>query len=119
MIKQPDKDGTITQAYIVEVTGPILPFHTQSIISLYHKTQQADFRVVYNNHDITAPFNVLGTLSDTNVNDKDSTNILQDHDNSRKVEQTWTQFFKHKSISENICAIKEIVCTPNGFTWTS
>ena len=118
VIKQPDKDGTITAAHIVEISGPILPLHTESVISLYHNTQQADFGVVFNNHDITAPFNILGTLSDKCIHDKHNTDTIQDT-NENIEDSTRTKHFIHKSISEKVAAVKEIVCTPDGFSWKS
>ena len=122
VVKQPDKDGSITHAHILEIAGPILPHHTQSLINLYHRTQQENFGMVFNNHDITAPFNILGRLHQENV-DTDMANIDETEQNCRngdKVGQSSSnKHFIHKPISDKICAIKEIVCTPEGFTWNS
>ena len=122
VVKQPDKDGSITHAHIVEIAGPILPHHTQSLITLYHKTQQENFGIVFNNHDITAPFNFLGRLNreneDTEV--KNENDIAQNYSDSDKTKHDVAKkHFIHKPVSDRICAIKEIVCTPEGFTWNT
>ena len=122
VVKQPDKDGSITHAHILEIAGPILPHHTQSLITLYHRTQQENFGMVYNNHDVTAPFNVLGRLNqetvDTDVENVDET-VKIFSDNDKEKQEITKKHFRHKPISDKICAIKEIVCTPEGFTWNS
>ena len=124
VVKQPDKEGAITHAHIVEITGPILPHHTESLISLYHRTQQRDFGVVFNNHDITATFNVLGRLKaekdDQNMDDSKENLVTQNSD-SGKTEQnnTSAQHFRHKPISDRVCAVKEIISTPEGFMWNT
>ena len=122
VVKQPDKDGSITHAHILEIGGPILPHHTQSLITLYHSTQQENFGMVFNNHDVTAPFNVLGRLNqetvDTDVENVDET-VKIFSDNDKEKQEITKNHFRHKPISDKICAIKEIVCTPEGFTWNS
>ncbi|XP_060592428.1 protein downstream neighbor of Son-like [Ruditapes philippinarum] len=133
-VKQSDRDGNITQAHIVEVAGPILPQHCQRLVSLLHRTQSADYGMVFNNHDVTIPFNVLSKLGDQNaktkkdvgetstlleqIDEESSDSKTENCDNSAKRD---TGNF-HKLIpidGDRICAVKEIVCTLEGFTWTS
>ena len=61
-MKQGGGEGGFTSAHIVEVTGPILPCHTENLVTLFHKTQAQDFGMVFNNHDPTVAFNVLPTV---------------------------------------------------------
>lgn len=156
VVKQSDKDGIITQAHIVEVTGPILPHHCQNMVSLLHRTQCADYGMVFNNHYTTVPFNVLSRVvrhnnkmksdnrhsfgrSNTSRIEPDCSAILdsiheeeEEEDNasvrtddvtSEKRDHEELQFGKfHRLVpvdEERVCAIKEVICTPGGYTWTS
>ncbi|XP_045196207.2 protein downstream neighbor of Son-like [Mercenaria mercenaria] len=143
-VKQSDREGNVTQAHIVEVAGPILPHHCQGLVSLLHRTQNADYGMVCNNHDPTIPFNVLSKLIHSSNADKyenseklseneskcNTSTILdsiEDGSSSAKSEKEGNvvqldaeRFHKLVPVDEDrICAIKEIVCTPEGFTWTS
>lgn len=167
-------DGGVTHAHILEITGPILPSHCQTLISLFHKTQTADFGMVFNTHEPTVPLNILPSMvnknCDKNVSKDTEKNVLASVDNigissggvgednsdsgtildsikenndseangqdkddvrnkltvneNKKVEEEnnvleMRKHFKNEKISDKISAIKEIVCTPQGFTWNS
>ncbi|KAL4233691.1 hypothetical protein ACF0H5_008371 [Mactra antiquata] len=160
--QQSDKDSNITHAHIVEISGPILPSHCQRLVSLLHHTQNADFGMVFNNHDTTIPFNILGKLCGEmpeELNESDSSDIVGDDDtdisdlncekktmleaidnahsvrnvkNSNKnsggdsdlssTGEAWKLkgFYKSVPIADDrICGIKEVVCTKEGFSWTT
>lgn len=131
-VKQSDREGNITHAHIVEVTGPILPWHCQHLVSLLHRTQSADFGMVFNNHDPTVPLNVLSKIL-TSKTDKEQNSegkeekitstilesIVELDEKMEDSEQEMKTFHKIVQVEENrISALKEVVCTPEGFTWT-
>ncbi|XP_052810816.1 protein downstream neighbor of Son-like isoform X2 [Mya arenaria] len=162
-VKQSDGDGNITSAHIVEIGGPILPHHTQQLVSLIHTTQAQDFGMVFHNHDPTVPFNVLPTLVGTenemeqspvesgecekvkdilevdDMGNNDSSHVNNCDDNSLTIldssssnhnnhlsksseEKTNTsviteKLFRNVPIADKVSAMKEVICTPNGFTW--
>lgn len=148
--KQSIKEGEVTNAHILEIGGALLPWHCQQLISLLHKTQAADFGVVFNNHEQTVPFNILPALLDLNTakhspmkvptesnsaNDTNSAHTIldtvteddklnEDEQSANRRNKTGqaveeTGHFKNVQISERIGVLKEVVCTPEGFSWNS
>ncbi|CAG2232303.1 DONSON [Mytilus edulis] len=65
--RQPDVDGNIRQVHILEVAGPVLPHHVQTISSLLHRTQNQDFSLTFNTHEPSQPFNVKCPPGDENI----------------------------------------------------
>ncbi|KAH3735812.1 hypothetical protein DPMN_042370 [Dreissena polymorpha] len=165
------------KAHIVEVSGPILPSHCQHLVALYHTSQAADFGMVFNNHDLTTPFNILprvvnlGALLSARIGTEGSSPEVKEAkgesqetttEGFHSEEEKWvcggndignsspagkndvlcakidnvegkatdllnayesdslsSKLFRHVPISDRVTAMKELVCTPTGFSWKS
>ena len=127
-VKQSDKEGHISHANILEVTGPILTSHSQALTALFHHTQSADFSFVYSNHDSTTPFNILPKVLKAHScelpkedryhgNEQCESNQKNPGATELQLSNMANRFYKHTEISDRLSSVKEVVCSMDGFSW--
>ncbi|CAH1798862.1 unnamed protein product [Owenia fusiformis] len=106
-IRQQCQDGTMVSNQTLEVSGPILPHTTLALCSLFKQTQCSDFSGVFNVHDHSTAFN--GTPLPQNAkNSRNNWGLPMD------MEEV---LFRSNNLGK--LAVREIVCTADGYHWNT
>ncbi|KAK3585598.1 hypothetical protein CHS0354_036785 [Potamilus streckersoni] len=106
-------DGKATIAHIAEITGPILPDNTNSLVNLLHTTQKRNFGMVFHSHEPTAAFNLPNFQSLWNGTTDDDKEV------PFTAKRKYSHFMTIPVSEDRATAIKEIVSSLDGFTWST
>ncbi|KAL5010623.1 hypothetical protein ScPMuIL_012928 [Solemya velum] len=112
--KQADDKGNIKHSHIVEVGGPILPHHVQSVCQLLRRTQTS-FSISFNNHEPSLPFNV--SIPGTNDVNNSRSIVCGSADRDSIKTEKFEAFYTAAKISETLAGIRELNCTADGVSW--
>ncbi|ESO88901.1 hypothetical protein LOTGIDRAFT_106337, partial [Lottia gigantea] len=108
--KQTDSEGNSFKSNILEITGPILPHNILNLTSLLEERLTSDFSLTFNNHEPTAPFNIyLESQTETTNCDRNNMNLRPDVN---------FRLYNSQQLEKNVCSIKMINKSDNGFSVT-